>query len=252
MEREKNKAWGMCEGEPSAGWGNRDSGTANWGAENTEDTTDKAVPGEVSRHPRETRHLGFATCPEAPGSNVASGCGTGPWWKSLAASLSWGIGKQWGEVMTSCLGGGILTWISSPTVPAFIGSQLAQSPLCIGWSSEKTLAYRVPGPNALGILVPCAQRPFLLHNCRPSSITPGSFMSLRLCMCYLFLSELVLPNLSAWGIQNLAQLPSPPGRLPRCSPPSLSLLETHALQYSCYYMELQSSLCLYMFFFLFH
>lgn len=110
MEREKNKAWGMCEGEPSAGWGNRDSDIANWGAENTEDTTDKAVPGEVSRHPREMRHLGFAACPVAPGSNVGSGFGTGPWWKSLAASLSWRIGDQWGEVvMTSCLAGGILT-----------------------------------------------------------------------------------------------------------------------------------------------
>lgn len=73
MEREKNTAWGMCEGELSAGWGNRDPGIANWGAENTEDTTDEAVPGEVRRHPREMRHLGFAACPEAPGSNVALG-----------------------------------------------------------------------------------------------------------------------------------------------------------------------------------
>ena len=48
MEREKNTAWGMCEGELSAGWGNRDPGIANWGAENTEDTTDEAVPGEVA------------------------------------------------------------------------------------------------------------------------------------------------------------------------------------------------------------
>ena len=106
----KIRRGGTCEGEQSAEWGDRGSGIANWGSENTGDAADEAVPGEVSRHPRATRCLGFAACPEAPGSNVGSGFGTGPRWNSLTASLSWGIRDQWGEVMmTSCLPGGILT-----------------------------------------------------------------------------------------------------------------------------------------------